>query len=91
MSEEQHAIAEQAYERENELIAQAYDAWDAAHPNETPIREQLVALDRTVMKHRRDGNRLNGEASGSRIERERQKHREFKQQQRRAARSVERA
>lgn len=73
MSDEMLTLANGADLAAKTLIEAAYDAWDAANPNEPPIREVLARLAQTAREARERCNTLNSQASGTRLERERSK------------------
>ena len=88
MSDEMLVLAQGADLAAKTLVEAAYDAWDAAHPNEPPIREVLARLAHTATEARERCNTLNSQASGSRLERERSKQGSLgaRRRRRRAAR-----
>jgi len=73
LSDEMLVLAQGADLAAKTLVEAAYDAWDAANPNEPPIRDVLARLAQTSREARERCNLLNSEASGSRLERERSK------------------
>ena len=88
LSDEMLVLAQGADVAIKTLVEAAYDAWDAANPNEPPIREVLARLAQTGREARERCNLLNSEASGSRLERERSKQSSLgaRRRRRRAAR-----
>ena len=83
LSDEMLVLADGADVAIKTLIEAAYDAWDAANPNEPPIREVMARLAKTASEARERCNLLNSEASGSRLERERSKQGSFAARRRR--------